>query len=91
MQLSKVNNVDVKIVALEQTNTCDNATVANRLSTKPSIVDGAINIVNNKRILVRCNSCVYNDDLQHKQAQANTFAMVMKQDCTSTTIWTVQI
>ncbi len=34
------------------------------------------------QILVRCNSCVYNDDLQHKQAQANTFAMVMKHDIT---------
>ena len=34
---------------------------------------------------MRCNSCVYNDEQQHKHEQANTFAMLMKQDTTNTT------
>ena len=31
-----------------------------------------------KRPLVRCNSCMYQDEQQQKLAQAQTFAMVMK-------------
>ena len=38
-----------------------------------------------KSNLVRCNSCVYNDEQEHKREQAKTFAMVMKQDITNST------
>jgi hypothetical protein len=38
-----------------------------------------------KTKLVRCNSCVYNDEQEHKREQAKTFAMVMKQDITHST------
>ena len=41
-----------------------------------------------KTQLVRCNSCVYKDEQQHKHEQANTFAMVMKQDSPNTTTLT---
>ena len=34
---------------------------------------------------MRCNSCVYNDELEHKREQAKTFAMIMKQDVTNST------